>query len=111
MHLGRKRAQVFKNQVSPGLLLGSPQLFTNSNTPVSFAHSPLPKVFSPRSESPIRNYQKPYDYIHELLKNFPKYTKAHPKYIPSHPIVEGFSVNKRLGDVATRILMNRNSLG
>lgn len=110
-HFGKKKAQVWKNLGSPALLLGSLHVFSPTN---SLAPSPLPafsRVRSPHSESPIPKHNQPNQSLHDMFTKFPRFTRANPKFVPTNPIVEPSVPRRRMGDLATNIILNRNNIG
>lgn len=114
--LGRKKAQVYKNQGSPALMLGSINLISPVNSPLrsqaspySRYNSPPKQLASPRIISPP-SFQPKNTPLQSLLHQFPKYTKNHPKYVPTSPIVESIHPNKRMCDFATNSILNRSSI-
>jgi hypothetical protein len=115
-NMGRKKARVYKNQASPALMLGSLNLISPTSSPLRSQASPFhrsnspsasishPNAFSPSSNSPKNVH------LLNLLNQFPKYTKAHPKYTPTNPIVESIHPNKRICDFATNSILNRSKI-
>ena len=131
-NLGRKKANVWKNQGSPSMLLGSLNIFSTSVSPTRALesptnvfelpacglvspmrnlYSPLKIAHSPHSESPVNKRKAQDNSLYSLMLNFPKYTKAHPKIISTSPIIENLSPQKRMGSIATHIINNRKSIG
>lgn len=110
--LGRKKAQVWKNQGSPGLMLGSINLYSPTNSPRGSPRSP-PIRFTPSrlSESPTIAISYQDSNFSSLVSQFPRFTKAHPKVVVTCPIVEPTINRRRMGDLATHILTNRKSIG
>ena len=115
---GRKKARVYKNQASPALMLASLNLNSPANSPLRSQASPFHRSNSPStliyhpSPFPTQNSQNSpkNTQLLNLLNQFPKYTKAHPKYAPTSPIVESIHPNKRICDFATNSILNRSSI-
>lgn len=108
---GKKKAPIWKNLGSPALMLGSVHIFSPTNSPVSSPFSHISRMRSPHSELPHQIPKHQSQPIHELFRNFPRYTRSNPKYTPSNPIVESFTPRRRMGDLATHIILNRKSVG
>ena len=109
--IGRKKAQVWKNQCSPALMLGSINLYSPENTPRRSLETPMRVFSSLYSESPTFGMQYPDTNFYNAMSKFPRFTKAHPKVNITCPFVEATLPRRRMGDVGSQILMNRKSMG
>ena len=121
-HFGRKNAPIWKNQASPALMLGSLNLISPETSPLRSRASPSNQTSSPKQTSAAISEHYSDKQMQNLLRQFPNYTKAHPKYIPTSPIIETFSKisnlssqpvssiqpNRRLCGFATNSIINRN---